>query len=1516
MRSELAARYRAGAGDVPAEQIDRRLERHVAVGDTRSPGEILVSAARADGGGIDVHAVLDDVPLLVESILTAVGDAGYVITAIDHPQLTVARDVQGRLVGLDDDGIAESWITVVTAPESDADLTALESSVASAASLAMSVRDDTATMRARLTDVTAAIADHGAAAEDVRILEWFASRGNFVGVGYRAATIDPDGGEVLGVWRARATHRPTPLTADSGVDVDRAWLPTGLLRGQFPTLLRVTDGGVEHQFLGIITGAGAHQSIHDIPGVRVTTARVLDGLGFTQESYGGTAAVDLLQAFPIVELFAADADDLTARVGELLDAQAARTPRFQVRPGVDGHTVSAMVFMAREVYSTAVRIRLTEIIKAAHGGQETEFATRLSQSPLAQLQLLMHVPHPVVLDDAEGVSCQRQLADAVRTWDDKVRDHAAADAASLSLLQHVSERYRDGRDPAAAAADLPIAASLEAGDMDVRVDIHEGGGSSDVDDVWTFTLYLCDREAALTDVLPVLQSLGLTVVDEHPYTIDRPAGPAVRVYEFTVTPAPGIDADRTLDLPARVADAFEQMWLGHADVDRLGELVLRTGLTARWVAMLRVYARYLGQCGFGYSLSHIAGVLGDQRTATEALVDLFAASFDPDGLDDARRDEASERLDAQIAAILSLDADRVVSAFAALVRATLRTTFYTESDGWTRPTIAVKLQTGDVPQAPQPRPKYEIFVHSPLVEGVHLRFGDVARGGLRWSDRLEDFRTEVLGLVKAQAVKNAVIVPVGAKGGFVVRRGPANRDEAIECYRAFIASLLQVTDDLDTATGAVVAPARVVCRDGDDPYLVVAADKGTASFSDIANEVSAHYGFWLGDAFASGGSVGYDHKAMGITARGAWESVKRHFREMDVDVQSQDFTAVAVGDMSGDVFGNGMLASRHTRLVGAFDHRHVFVDPEPDAESSYDERDRLFRMQRSSWADYDTSLISPGGGVWPRDVKSIPISPQMRVALGLADDVVELEPPELIRAVLLAPVDLLFNGGIGTYVKATDEADAEVGDKANDPIRVTGAQLRVKVVGEGGNLGVTEHGRIEADLSGVRINSDAMDNSAGVDCSDHEVNIKVLLDSQIASGALEEADRVDFLESMTGEVAELVLADNIAQNAELGLARATADDDVEQHARLLGELADGGVDLDLEALPHPRQLRARRNGELGRGLTSPELATTMAHVKLQTKGRLLATSLPDNDVLTPLAAEYFPQAIRKRFPEGVADHRLRREIVTTCLVNRVVDDGGIGHLLSIQESTGADTGEGARAFVVADGVFGITGLIDAIREQPVPANVGDDMTRRVRRLLATSSRWLLAHRPQPLAIAAEITRYRDVVDSASDLGGWLRRDDEDPVEQAYREAGVDPAVARAVAESEHRVHLLDVHDIADIADRDRSEVGELLFAVLDHFGIARLLAAVDGLDHGDRWHLLARVALHDDLLTVLRGLTDSILSMSETDESPSEKIAEWSAGRTALLSRAGATLDDLTAAARWDIATLSVAVRALRSVIG
>ena len=789
--------------------------------------------------------------------------------------------------------------------------------------------------------------------------------------------------------------------------------------------------------------------------------------------------------------------------------------------------------------------------------------------------------------------------------------------------------------------------------------------SDGADGTAQLTWYLGGRSASLSQLLPMLQTMGVVVLEERPFTVTRPDGLPVWIYQFKIsllTDIPEAPEGPERDATAlRFADAVTAIWHGRAEIDRFNELVMRAGLTWQQVVILRTYAKYLRQAGFPYSQAHIETVLNDNPRTSRSLVELFEAMFDPageppgDSADRHAAQAAAASVAADIDALTSLDTDRVLRGFASMIQATLRTNYFVSRQDSARAqnVLSVKLNPQLIDELPLPRPKFEIFVYSPRVEGVHLRFGFVARGGLRWSDRREDFRTEILGLVKAQAVKNAVIVPVGAKGGFVVKQPPpptgdaaadrdAQRTEGVACYKLFISGLLDLTDNVDQTTGKVVTPPEVIRRDGDDAYLVVAADKGTATFSDIANEVAKSYGFWLGDAFASGGSVGYDHKAMGITAKGAWESVKRHFREMGVDTQSEDFTVVGIGDMGGDVFGNGMLLSTHIRLVAAFDHRHVFLDPNPDAASSWEERRRMFELPRSSWDDYDKSLISEGGGVYSREQKSIPITPQVRTALGIEDDVTELPPPELLRRILKAPVDLLFNGGIGTYIKAETESDADVGDRANDMVRVNGNQVRAKVIGEGGNLGVTSLGRVEFDLAGGRINTDALDNSAGVDCSDHEVNIKILIDALVSNGKVRPEDRTDLLRSMTDEVGRLVLVDNADQNDLMGTSRANAASLLPVHARQIKDLvAERGLNRELEALPSEKEIRRRT--EVGLGLTSPELATLMAHVKLELKDQVLASELPDQEVFAARLPRYFPSPaagrVRQRDPVAPAAPR-------------------------------------------------------------------------------------------------------------------------------------------------------------------------------------------------------------------------------------------------------------------------------------
>ena len=1053
------------------------------------------------------------------------------------------------------------------------------------------------------------------------------------------------------------------------------------------------------------------------------------------------------------------------------------------------------------------------------------------------------------------------------------------------------------------------------------------------------TWYLGGVSASLSQLLPVLQCMGVEVLEERPFAVTRPEGLTVWIYQFKIRPEASVpelaENDDWESTAARFTDAVTAIWEGRVEVDRFNELVLRAGLTWQQVTLLRTYAKYLRQAGFPYSQYHIESVLAENTSTARSLVTLFEAMFDPEsaarGLD---AKAAALAVAADIDALTSLDTDRVLRAFASMLEATLRTNFYVKSpdSARARNVVSIKLNPELIDELPLPRPKFEIFVYSPRVEGVHLRFGPVARGGLRWSDRREDFRTEVLGLVKAQAVKNAVIVPVGAKGGFVVKQPPAPtgdatmdrenfRDEGVACYRLFVSGLLDLTDNVEVGSGRVVTPPDVVRRDGDDAYLVVAADKGTATFSDIANDVAKSYGFWLGDAFASGGSVGYDHKAMGITAKGAWESVKRHFREMGVDTQSEDFTVVGVGDMSGDVFGNGMLLSEHIRLVAAFDHRHIFVDPDPDAATSFPERRRLFELPRSSWEDYDPKLISAGGGVFSRQQKSIPVSEPMRRALGIDDAVTDLTPPNLIRAILRAPVDLLFNGGIGTYIKAESESDADVGDRANDTIRVNGNQVRAKVVGEGGNLGVTSRGRIEFDLCGGRINTDAMDNSAGVDCSDHEVNIKILVDSLVSAGKVSADERTELLMSMTDEVGTLVLTDNVDQNDLMGTSRANAPSMLNVHARQINELEERReLNRELEALPSPKEISRRE--ELGIGLTSPELATLMAHVKLALKDEVLASDVPDQEVFTARLPQYFPSRLRDGFTADIRNHQLRREIVTTMLVNNVVDTGGITFAYRVTEDVGVGYVDAVRTFAATDAIFGITTLWRQIHDGgengQLPVDVSDRMTLDLRRLIDRAARWLLNYRPQPLAVGAEINRFAAKVAALTPLmPQWLRGADKAIVEKEAGEFaahGASPELAYSVAIGLYKYSLLDVIDIADIVERDPAEVADTYFALMDHLGTDGLLTAVSGLPRDDRWHSLARLAIRDDIYGSLRALCFDVLAVGEPDETGEQKIAEWEHTNGSRVERARRTLSEIYAGDHSDIATLSVAARQIRSM--
>ncbi|HLU59743.1 MAG TPA: NAD-glutamate dehydrogenase [Pseudonocardia sp.] len=1520
---------------------------HLQLARVRAAGEQLIRVRDPqEGEGSVVEIVTDDMPFLVESLMAAVSRVGGEVERVIHPIVVLRRDTSGELTQVltdadpaepPGDALVESWIHIDLLP-GDLDRPKLERELGRVLRDVREVVEDAEPMTRQALEVADQLPSRAPAPDDpdpaevAELLRWLAD-GHFTFLGYQRCTGDdlqPEAESGLGVLREGSTmgERFAPdvektRDQDEMLVMTRASAPSPL-RPVHPYYIAVRtfddDGEVdaEHRFLGLLTVPALYESVLDIPLVERRVREAIRRAGFPLESYSGQRMLEVISGLPREELLAVGEQQLHDTAVGVLAVAGRRAVRLFLRPDPYRRFISCLVYVPRDRYTTDARIRMSELLQKRLGGHHVEFTVRLSESSLAMVHFTVQAPPDAAgFGDVDVAALQDELTEAVRTWDDRLVSQPDS-AAVADLLPGVPEAYKAAVDPQHAVEDLRRIAALSGpGEFDTRLytaDV-EGGEPR-------FTLYLAGAPASLTAVLPLLQQLGVDVLDERPSEFTRPDGLQCYLYDF------GLQVDEStraaFDDPAAVEAfraAFRAAWAGDAESDRFSALVLRAGLSWREAAVLRAYARYARQLGSPYGPQYMANTLLAHPAVARALINLFRARFAP-GIAEREREHLAALAEVRglIDAVTGLDADRILRGYLAMISATLRTNWFRD-----RPFFSFKLNPSEVPGMPAPRPKFEIFVYSPRVEGVHLRFGPVARGGLRYSDRPQDYRTEILGLVKAQAVKNAVIVPVGAKGGFIVRRDDAGPDEVEYCYRTFISGLLDVTDNLvvqPDGTTETVPPPNVVRHDGDDAYLVVAADKGTAKFSDVANEVAASYGFWLGDAFASGGSIGYDHKAMGITARGAWESVKRHFRELGVDTQSQEFTVVGIGDMSGDVFGNGMLLSRHIKLLAAFDHRHVFVDPDPDPEASYHERARLFALPRSSWDDYDRSVISKGGGVWPRTAKSVPIGPEMRAALGIPDGVDRLSPPELIAAILRAPADQLWNGGIGTYVKASDETHADVGDKANDAVRVDASELRVKVVGEGGNLGLTQRGRIEFARRGGKINTDAIDNSAGVDCSDHEVNIKILLDRLVAAGELDREARNKLLLEMTDEVAELVLDDNRNQNAVLGIARAHAPAMVSVHARLTSDLeARRGLDRELEVLPDAEGFRALEAA--GAGLTSPELATLLAHTKLDLTAEVLATDLPDVPAFAARLPEYFPQAVRERFAGAVRQHPLRREIVTTLLVNEMVDGAGMTYAFRLGEELSAGPADALRAYAVTTAVFDLPALWEELRSPQIPTAVSDQLVLESRRLLDRASRWFLTNRPQPLAVGAEVSRFAATVrELSAALPRFMRGRELAAVEMKaaeLRSQGIDADLAMRCAALVYRYGLLDVVELTELSERDREarepqEVAALYYGLSEHLGIDTALTSVTALERGDRWHALARLALRDDLYASLRAITLDALREASPGTPVDKAIALWEKANASRLVRARAALQEVEKAGQMDLATLSVVSRQLRGL--
>ncbi|MBS1699194.1 MAG: NAD-glutamate dehydrogenase [Actinobacteria bacterium] len=1552
-----------GFDDREPRDVTGALAAMIELAEGRRPGETRAAVSSptiAEHGWTSRRTIVqictDDAPFLVDSVAAAVADAGLTVHLLAHPVVTVRRDDGRRLLEIGGvGGRSESWMHLETdrIPTAEQRDELRERVLSVVADVHAAVADWSALRRTCLDIVTRlrTAPPVTAAPEEIsrstEFLSWLADD-HFTFLGYRAYALDMiDGEDVLrpiddtglGILRdapsrvvhlrpeARATARePRILTitkANSRSTVHRPVYLDYIGVRSFDDAGNVTG---EHRFIGLFTATTYASSVTTLPIVASKVSAVLAASGHAVDSHSAQELQQILEDYPRDELFQDSAEhllDVATRISRLRER---RGSAIFVRSDEFGRFVSALVLLPRDRYNTPVRLRIEALLKDAYGVDSLEYTAKVGESPLAQLHCVMRMPKDVDIPAVDLAELDARLEAALRTWDSEFVDalHGAYDEETAETLHArygaaFPESYKEFASPAEAVDDV---GRLERLDESGGVAVHlyaEGD-----DPARRFLTVVSVDPRPLAEVLPMLTALGVEVLDDRPHTVTLPDGGRRHISDFGLRlPDAALWGDDAR--AAQFEDAFLAIWTGAAENDNLNALVLHSGLDWRDIVILRAIGGYLQQIGSAFSTGYIDQALIMNPAIAVSLVHLFAASFDPDTADPEAHAAIRAGVLQGLDGVASLDQDRILRAFLGVIDATLRTNFYQRgADGRPKPWVSMKLDSTRVPDLPVPRPKVEIWVYSPEVEGVHLRFGAVARGGLRWSDRREDFRTEVLGLVKAQMVKNAVIVPTGSKGGFVGKRLP---DPAVDrgawmeagkaAYRTFIRGLLDLTDNR-TAAG-IVPPDRVVRRDGDDPYLVVAADKGTATFSDISNGISQEYGFWLDDAFASGGSVGYDHKAMGITARGAWESVKRHFRELGHDTQTQDFTVVGIGDMSGDVFGNGMLLSEHIRLIAAFDHRHVFVDPDPDPAVSFAERRRLFRLPGSSWGDYDPALISAGGGAFPLSAKSIPVSPELRTALGLDDAVVALTPNELKRAVLLAPVDLLWNGGIGTYVKASTESHAEIGDRANDGIRVDGRSLRVRVVGEGGNLGVSQRGRIEAAQAGVQINTDAIDNSAGVGTSDREVNIKILLGTLVREGTLDIEDRNALLASMTDEVTTQVLRDNYEQNALLGNSRANAAIMLPVHERLMETLeARDELDREIEFLPD--QLTVRERVEAGEGLTRPEFAVLVAYAKLALKTDLATTDLADDPWFAGTLAEYFPSALRERFAERLGEHPLRREIIVNTVVNSMVNRGGITFADRAAAETGATVEQIARAYVAAREIFDLRGFVVAVEATD---NVVDTRTQTrlyldFRRLLDRAARWFVQHRSEGVDIGTEIARFAEPVRILSErLSDFFHGDEADQFaarQSALAAAGVPTALAHRGAGLLEALRLLDVIELAQARGWELDDVARTYFLVSGEIRFDDLLSSVSELPQDDSWQSMARASLRDDLYAVLVDLTASVQTHAgglELDR----RYARWLEGGGSTAQRAVGALAAASAVPHPGIAVLSVALRRLRSLV-
>ncbi len=1504
--------------------------------------------------GSVVETSTEDSPFLVDSVTEELQSRGLAIRTLLHPVIGVERGADGRIKSVTSASEATTRESVmhfeVDRRLERAELDDVQEAVLRILSdVRRAVRDFDAMRErvGRLVEAARSAAyryDPDEIGETIAFLEWLL-QDNFVFLGYReydlvdtpdgpALAVAPDSG--LGILFDTLTStyaKPVPLaTLETGLrerveggdllivsKTNSASRVHRRARMDYIGVKRIAASGAvvgELRLLGLFTSKAYMQPAGQIPLLRRKLQQILAAEELFPGSHDYKTAIAMVESFPLDELFAASTEELRHQVSGLLELQEQERVRLFERRDVYERSVSLTVALPRDRFNAPLRQKLQALFMERFHGESVDYHLALGESDPALIHFTIQVDGHI--PDVSFAELEQEVVGLTRTWDDRLRErlvalHGTSDGRALAKKwsPRFPDYYKSSTDIYLAVLDIDEFERVEAGEPFVVGLQNERGKAESLTRVG---LYKSGGRVQLSDFMPILEALGLTVVEEVPTRLDGADG-ELFLHDFGVLGSDG----KPLDVSAsgeRVAAAISAAWQGDAEVDSLDRLVVLAGLDWRQVAVLRAYRKYRQRVTPAFTEEYSNEAFAQNPHIAAKLVRLFELRLDPGQTPDpAAETSLTQEILSDLDAVASLDQDRILRGFLGTIGATVRTSAFSPA----RRSLALKLRSAAVPDMPNPTPLYEIFVYSPAMEGIHLRAGKVARGGIRWSDRMEDYRTEILGLMKAQTTKNAVIVPTGSKGGFVLKRPPKEPDALREEVRAQYVTLMRGLLDLtDNRQGdEIVHPDGIRVLDEDDPYLVVAADKGTGAFSDTANAVSEEFGFWLGDAFASGGSAGYDHKKLAITARGVWESVKRHFRELGKDLTGEPFTVVGIGDMSGDVFGNGMLLSEQIRLVAAFDHRHVFIDPSPDAAAAFAERKRLFELPRSSWDDYDRAAISAGGGIWPRTAKSIALMPEARLALG-----VEAESPtpnEVIQAILRAPVDLLWNGGIGTYVKAAEETSADVGDRTNDALRIDGSQVRAKVVGEGGNLGFTQRGRIEYTLAGGRINTDFIDNSAGVDCSDHEVNLKILLGLAVARGGLTTRQRDELLAEVAEDVTAHVLYDNYLQAQILSQEVSRSAARIDDFEDLMVDLeAVGELDRAVEFLPSQDEMTER--AKTGAGMPRPELCVLLAYAKLSLTRDLLDSSLPDDPYLEHDLRRYFPPRIVERFGDLLAEHPLRREIVATIVANDVVNSEGITFLSRTARETGAEPAEIARAYRIAREATGAVERWEAVEQLDgkIDPLLQDELMTGVDWLVERTSRWYLRAAPGVgLAETIEIAKagFAELSDRLAEVGSEAYREERVADAAKLETQGVPTEVARRHAFQPELVHAPDVIAVAHEHAVGVSEVARAFLRVGEELSIDSLERRLDDVAARSRWERWALNAIEDDLYLVRRDAVERALATA-ADHDVQAAVDGYLAARRGPIERSRRLVRQLAGQGKDDLAVLTVAVRQIRAALG